>query len=244
MNPSRTDAGGPIKKTMEPPAQTFWRIFKRRERWSLSWHGWLALLLVGTILGAIWVLTVHSFLAPTRREDTKILVVEGWIHEYAIRAAAAEFQSGRYEIIYTTGGPITGTDGATNDYNTAASVGAELLVKCGVERQFVQMTPSHVAGRDRTFGSALALREWFHQHRLAPKSINVLTEDAHARRTRLLFQKALGREVRVGIIAVTDPDYDAHRWWRYSEGVREILGESIAYLYARLFFFPTTEPGR
>jgi len=238
MNPSRADAGGPVKKPTEPSAKTFWRIFKRRERWSLSWHGWLALLLAGAVLGATWVLTVHSFLAPTRRVDTKILVVEGWVHEYAIRAAVAEFQSGHYEKIYATGGPVTGTDGATNDFNTTASVGAELLVKCGVPPQLVQMTPSHVAGRDRTYSSALALRDWFREHQLAPGSINVLTEDAHARRTRLLFQEALGHEVSVGIIAVANPDYDARRWWRYSEGVREILGESIAYVYAKFFFFP------
>ena len=42
----------------------------------------------------------------------------------------------------------------------------------------------------------------------------------------------------IGIIAIPDPDYDARHWWRYSEGVREILGESIAYLYAAWFFRP------
>ena len=33
-------------------------------------------------------------------------------------------------------------------------------------------------------------------------------------------------------------EYDPKRWWCYSEGVREILGETIAYVYARFFFFP------
>jgi hypothetical protein len=44
--------------------------------------------------------------------------------------------------------------------------------------------------------------------------------------------------VKVGIIAIPTPDYEARRWWRYSEGVRAVLGESIAYLYAKLFFHP------
>ena len=42
----------------------------------------------------------------------------------------------------------------------------------------------------------------------------------------------------VGIIAVPNPDYDSSRWWRYSEGVKEVVSESVAYLYARFLFHP------
>jgi uncharacterized SAM-binding protein YcdF (DUF218 family) len=140
--------------------------------------------------------------------------------------------------VYTTGGPIAGSDGATNDFNTAASVGAEWLVKAGVPAGLVQMVPSHVAGRDRTYSAALALKEWFRTNNVTVASVNVLTEDAHARRTRLLFQKAFGKATDIGIIAVQNPDYDPDHWWRYSEGVREILGETIAYLYADFLFHP------
>ena len=216
----------------------FCGLVARRERWGLSRRGWLTLCLMLAAAGIFWLLNIHPFLAPTRRTETKILVVEGWIHEYAIRAAVTEFQNGGYEKIFTTGGPVAGSDGATNDFNTAASVGAERLVQAGAAAGQVQMVPSHVVGRDRTYSSALALREWFRANHLTVPGINVLTEDAHARRTRLLFQEALGREVTVGIVAVANPDYDPARWWRYSEGVREVLGESIAYVYARIFFRP------
>jgi uncharacterized SAM-binding protein YcdF (DUF218 family) len=67
------------------------------------------------------------------------------------------------------------------------------------------------------------------------RSINIVTEATHAHRTRLLFQKALGKHVQVGIIAVPNPDYDKRRWWWYSEGVRDVLGESIASLCQTLF---------
>jgi hypothetical protein len=189
-------------------------------------------------LALIYVFNVHSFLAQTRREDTRVLVVEGWARQFALTAAVEEFHNGHYEMIYTTGGPIAGSDGATNDYDTSASVGADLLVKTGMPADLVQMVPSHVAGRDRTYNSAVALREWFRVHHVNVKSLNVLTEDAHARRTRLLFQEAFGPQVAVGIVSVQDPDYDPKRWWHYSEGVREVLGESIAYLYAKLIFRP------
>ena len=68
-------------------------------------------------------------------------------------------------------------------------------------------------------------------------SINVLTEGAHARRTRLLYQKAFGKNVAVGVVAISNPNYDPTQWWRYSDGVREVIGESIAYVYARFFVY-------
>jgi len=216
----------------------FLGIITRRERWGLSWLGWLILVLAGLLMAILLLLNVQPFLAKTQRVNANILVVEGWIHEYAIRVAAEEFKAGSYQKIFTTGGPLMGTDGYANDFNTSANVGAELLTKVGVPDEFVQMVPSHIAGRDRTYRSAVALRDWFREHNVTVRSINVLTEDAHARRTQLLFQKAFGANVAVGIISVPDPDYDAKHWWRTSEGVREVLDEGIAYVYARIFFHP------
>ena len=217
----------------------FCGIVTRRERWGLSWRGWLVLILAGLLIAVFLLLNIQPFLAKTQRVNANVLVVEGWIHEYAIRSAAEEFKTGSYQKIFTTGGPLVGTDGYTNDFNTSASVGAELLEKIGVSAEFIQMVPSHISGRDRTYSSAIALRDWFREHGMTVRSINVLTEDAHARRTQLLFQKAFGSGVSVGIISIPDPDYDAKHWWRTSEGVREVLDESIAYVYARIFFHPS-----
>src|SRR5206468_5726458 len=129
--------------------------------------------------------------------------------------------------------------GYTNDYQTSASVGAEALKKFGIPEDVIQMVPSHVICRDRTYGSAIALRDWFQEHNVSINAVNVLTEDAHARRTRLLYQKAFGKSVIVGVIAASNPDYRPEHWWRYSDGVREVVGESIAYVYAKLFFYPS-----
>lgn len=224
--------------TAETGSQKCCGIFTRKERWGLSVRGWLVLILLLALAAGGWVFDVQPFLAPTQRVDTKILVVEGWVHQYAIHAAVAEFQAGHYEKIYTTGGPVVGSGGYLNDFNTSASVGAELLVKAGLPASLVQMVPSHVSGRDRTYSSALALREYFQTNGLAVKGFNVLTEDVHARRTWRLFQQAFGEQATVGIVSAPSPEYDPKRWWRYSEGVREILGESIAYLYAVFCFHP------
>jgi len=224
---------------MSKPPKKFWGILTRRERWGLSWRGWLIVILVPVLAAGFLILTVHPFLAITQRVDTDALVVEGWVHEYAILAGMEEFKAGHYPRVYVTGGPVTGSGGYTTDYNTSAHVGATLLRKVGVPAESVQMVPSHLMGRDRTYDSAIALRDWFHEKKMAVGSLNVVTENTHARRTRLLFQEAFGKDVKVGIIAVPNPDYDVKHWWRYSDGVREVTGEVIAYLYARLFFHPS-----
>jgi len=188
-------------------------------------------------------LLVYPFLSITDRTDTNILVVEGWVHPYAIRAGVEEFKNGRYRQVFTTGGPVEGVGHYINDYNTSASVGGELLIKNGVSGELLQMVPSRVMDRDRTYASAVALRTWFREHKITVRSINVLTEDVHARRTRLLFQEALGKNIKVGIIAVSNPDYDRKHWWRYSEGLKDVIGEAIAYVYARLLFYPSDSSG-
>jgi uncharacterized SAM-binding protein YcdF (DUF218 family) len=220
-------------------SKKLWGILRRKECWSLSWRGWLLVTSVGLVAAYFAFLNIHPFLAVTHRVNTNVLVVEGWIPRYAVRGAVEEFKNGSYERIFTTGGPENGNGGYTNDYNTSASVGAEGLKKFGIPKDVIQMAPSHVTDRDRTYSSAIALRDWFREHNTPVHSINVLTENAHARRTRLLYEKALGRNVTVGIIAVSNPDYDPTQWWRYSDGVREVIGESIAYIYARFFFYPS-----
>jgi uncharacterized SAM-binding protein YcdF (DUF218 family) len=218
--------------------RAFAGLLVRKQCWSLSLRGKLLVLLVLASAAVSAFLNLYPFLAVTHRVDTNVLVVEGWVHKYAIRSAVEEFRAGSYQRVFTTGGPVIGSGGYSNDYNTAASVGADLLKELGLPTESVQMAPSHVADRERTYSAAIALRDWFRDHNTAVHSFNVLTEDFHARRTRLLFRKAFGEEIAIGIIAVPNPDYHSKRWWRYSDGVREALGESVAYIYATCFFHP------
>jgi uncharacterized SAM-binding protein YcdF (DUF218 family) len=218
--------------------RALWGLLNRRERWAFSWRGRLVLALALLLVGTLCIRSVYPFLAITHRVHANILVVEGWIHEYAIRAAIKEFQSNQYQRIFTTGGPVVGSGGYINDFRTSASVGADLLEKNGLANGSVQIVPSRITDRDRTYASAVALRNWFRNHNIAVHSINIVTEDLHARRTRLLFQKAFGKEVHVGIIAVANADYPANRWWHYSEGLKDVVSEFAAYLYAKLSFFP------
>jgi len=214
-------------------------LLVHKPRWSLSWRGWLLSLFLVSSIGAIVFFTIHPFLAVTHREKTDILVVEGWILPCTMEAAAGEFTNGGYQRVYTTGGPASGLGKYISDYSTVASIGAGLLHQAGVPADRIQMVPSRASARDRTYNSAMALKLYFQTNHISPSAINVVTEGSHARRTRLLFQKAFGKEITVGIISLPSCDYDPKHWWHYSQGVREVIGESIAYVYARFFFSPS-----
>ncbi len=230
---------GPLEFASSPRQSALGGLLVRQYRWGLSRWAKFFLFIVVLTLAVITFLNVYPFLAVTQRLDTDVLVVEGWVHPYAIRASAEEFQNHSYHRVFTTGGPVVGNGGYINDYQTAASVGADLLKKTRIPPELVQTVPSHVMGRDRTYSSAVALRDWLREHDVQVRSLNIVTEGPHARRTRLLFEKALGSNVAVGVIGVPSPDFDARHWWLYSEGVEEVVNEGVAYLYAKVFFLPS-----
>ena len=93
------------------PRRAIWGLFDRRERWSLSWRGRLIVISALLLVSVLVLKGVYPFLAITHRVDANTLVVEGWINEYAIRAAVKEFQDNRYQRVFTTGGPVEGTGG-------------------------------------------------------------------------------------------------------------------------------------
>lgn len=213
-------------------------LVARRPRWGLSLRGWLVLA-IALAVGALGVArAAYPFLAlTTRTPAADVLIVEGWVHDYVIHAAAGEFQQG-YRVAIATGGPVAGLRLYLNDYSTAAHLGAQRLRREGLPAASVHAAPARAIDRDRTYQAALALRDWLATHGHVVRRLNIVTEDVHARRTRLLFQTALGPEVSVGVIAIPNPSYDAAHWWRYSEGVRAVIGEAISYLYAKFLFFP------
>ena len=75
---------------------------------------------------------------------------------------------------------------------------------------------------------------------LTNASIDIVSIGVHARRSWVLFEKAFS-SVDVGVIAIKPIRYDTTRWWLSSEGVRNVISESIAYLYARFIFSPPSK---
>jgi len=177
----------------------------------------------------------YPFLAMNDPLPGGILVVEGWAPDYGLEAAVDEFRSHKYFKLCVTGFPIE--EGAPlSDYKTYAERGAAVLLRLGLPTNAVQAVPCPAVRQDRTYTSAAALRLWLSTNGFSATNINLVTIGPHARRSRLLFQKAFGRNTTVGIVSVPPREYDPARWWRSSPGFRNVTSEQIAYIYARVLF--------
>lgn len=217
-----------------------WGLLSPRQCLVPTFRGWLVVVLMFSALAIFAVREIHPFLAVTDPLPGGYLVIEGWAPDYALKFAADEFNQDHYQKLLVTGGPLL-WGAPLSEYKTYAEMGAATLVKLGIRTNLVQAVPSKLVLQDRTYASALSLRDWLRtQHAVAIK-VHVLTEGPHARRSRLLFEKALGKGVAVGITAIPLPDYDASHWWRYSAGVRAVIDETVAYIYARILFHPRND---
>ncbi|MFO1313559.1 MAG: hypothetical protein U1F41_16005 [Burkholderiales bacterium] len=214
----------------------FWSHFaRRRERWTLTWPARAIVLMVVGVLALGGIRNLYIFLSPTQPAGGKFLVVEGWMPKFAYRSAASIFREGKYAQIIAVS--VVLEDGfATIDRPTDS--GLESLVAAGVPQGLIAVASYHAIQRDRTYHAALAVREWMRSHGILATSVDIVTLGAHARRSRLLYQEALGDGFRVGVISIEDPRIDPLHWWRTSEGARSVIGETIGYVYARLLFNP------
>lgn len=207
-------------------------LFHRREQWVLTFQGWLVTIVLIIACGLFVLINIHQFLAPNDPIEADALVVEGWMPDHALKQAIKEFENSGYQKLITTGLPLS-KGYYLAQYKNSAELAAATLVALGFNADKLVAVPGPEVKRNRTFASAIALRQWIEKSDLSIKSINLYSFDVHTRRSWLVFRKALAPEIKVGVIAVQPLGYEPKRWWIYSEGVRSILGEAIAYIYAR-----------
>ena len=232
-------------KGKKPAASTektttrFFGLQKRKEKWVMTWRGRFVAGSALAVLGVIFILTAHPFLAITERVDTQYLVIEGWIPNYALEESMEEFKSKPYVKIFTVGAnPLSGV----NIRGGRQCCLVRFLLAwngSGMNPDLIQAVPAHIKYRNRTYQSALALKKWIADNHAPVTSFNLVTLGPHSRRSRLLFEKAFAGSAQVGIISVENREYNPKRWWKYSEGVRELISEGVGYVYARFIFHPS-----
>ena len=212
------------------------RLFRRREMLWPTAAGWLLLIVLPAVIGFLMVQRAHDFLAVTSpAEGATLLVVEGWLSEQELDAATAIFQAGGYTGLAVTGGPIE--DWATlHGYASFAERAADYLRRRGPPPAQVVAVPAPASAQDRTFLTAVALRDWLDRAGRNDFAIDVVSSGTHARRTRRLFRAALGPSVAIGILAVRPSGYDADRWWHSSAGAKAVLGETIGLAWTACCF--------
>ena len=213
-------------------------LLVRREAWGLSLYG--KLLLLAVVSSGAWAClgNLYGFLDVRSPVSSRILVVDGWLPTYDLRKAADQYRDGTYDVVLAVRGvhvlDSVELERPWDDYV------AGILIRAGVPKERVHSVLFPAFQKDRTYFSAVAVGQWCREHGVPLSSLNLVTSGPHARRSRLLFEKALGDQVRVGVVGLDDPTYDAVHWWRSSEGVREVLFEGLAYLYVRCVFTAPT----
>jgi hypothetical protein len=213
------------------------RFIDKRERWGLTLWGGLAVVIVAGVTLLAVVPKIRGFLASENPVRGQILVIEGWIPDYAIPGAVSEFERNGYRLLIAVGGPIT-LGSHVSGFKSYAELARVRLKALGAEDGHIVVLETTDIKKDRTYQSARAVKEWISLNWTELMGLDVYTLGTHARRSRLLYQKVFGDGVAVGVIAASDQSYDSNNWWRSSNGVRTVVGEIIAYLYAAFFFRP------
>jgi uncharacterized SAM-binding protein YcdF (DUF218 family) len=206
------------------------RLVQRRTVWLPTLLGWFLLLVLGCAPAVIWFFCGEGFLAVTDRRPADVLVVEGWIGAEGIRAAYNEFVVGGYKFVVATGG-LTGERWNERRWNYADEA-AEQLTKLGVPKERLLVAASRETEAQRTYEMAVAAHNAV--GRSGIHSINVFTRGAHARRSRLIFEKVFESDISVGVISWKPPIFSDEPWWRSSDRAEDLIKETVGYVFELL----------
>ena len=189
--------------------------------------------------GYLYAKTIFGFLAPNAPIEAQTLVIEGWIPDHGMKIASDYIMRENCKLVIVTGGPLE-RGSFLSGYKTYAELGRATLIKL-TGRQDIVAVSAPLMRKDRTYASALSLKKWLDENHADLTRFNLISSDAHARRSLYLFKEALGEKFSIGVIAAAPEDYDPDRWWSYSAGFRTVVSETIGYLYAMIVFPFTNE---
>lgn len=177
------------------------------------------------------------FLAKQEPVSANILVVEGWLEPSALSQAYAEFRTGHYDLVITTGGPEA--KNFTDQFDSYAEQAAYQLTSLGLSTKNLKVIPTPASAQDRTYLSAVMVRKFIESSPIRDevKAINVFSGDVHSRRTQFLYQQAfLALPIPIGIISATPEAFSLDHWWQTSAGAKTVLVELIGWIYAHCCF--------
>ncbi|MGZ8259925.1 MAG: hypothetical protein ACXWUL_05170 [Caldimonas sp.] len=216
-------------------------LFRRRHVWLPTL--WGALLFVAVALAAALLPRLGGYLAPTEHahggdgRGARTLIVEGWLDDDALGDAAALVRSARYERVVTSGGPIESWR-EVQPWPTYAERAADYLRRHGARETPIVAVPAPALATDRSFLSAVVVRDWSRAQGLALAEVDVFSDGVHARRSRLVYRMAFGSDVEVGIVAATPRRYRLDHWWSTSDGAKAVVGELLALAWTKCCFWP------
>lgn len=194
----------------------------------------LVLLLLGSVpvLVGAGILNIYDFLSVTDRVPARILVVEDWFYQHpSFREVLREYKRGGYDEIIVVGNrEKAGSCRMPGAGNTDLAV--KKLEKLGLDAPVTAVTGPYT-GSERTYHSGLALREYFVRHPEKSGDLNLITQSVHARKSRMLYQAALGERYRVGIVSAKGGRCKGGDLWWLSRGcIKPVVWNIAGYFYA------------
>lgn len=138
-----------FKSIAGPTKHLLFGLLKRHECLIPTWRGLFLLVLIVLTLAFSATVTIHPFLAGADPVEAEVLVVEGWMSDYALEEVKVEFEKNHYRKLFVTGGPLE-SGSHLSEYSSYAHLGAATLIRMGVSASEIQAIPSPSVLRDRT----------------------------------------------------------------------------------------------
>lgn len=151
--------------------------------------------------------------------------------------AVVKFKEGNYSLVLVPGSNMDRSLFFPG-MKTVCEASSVILMYKGIPPEKIVPVYFKKVAKDRTYQSAIAVKNWLKSNKYNHVSLNLFTQSTHARRSWFLYKKATNGEFEIGIIASQPDDYNSKQWWKTSNGVRSVIDETVAYLYATIFFHP------
>lgn len=211
-------------------------LFKRRQIWLPTLWGLIIFIVVLSTLSGLIFRNIAYFLAQQQAINGDILVIEGWLAEPALLTAIDHYKKGNYQLIITTGGPDNRQ--INPEHKTYAEKASAFLLKQGINKTKLVTIPTPESAQDRTYLSAVMVRDWLVTNQQKPYNIDLFSGDVHARRSYQLYKMAFAEKTNIGIIAATPNNFSLKYWWRTSEGAKSVLAETAGLVWINCCFSP------
>lgn len=211
-------------------------LFKRHQLWLPTLWGTIIILLFISTLTLFVFRNIAFFLAQEHPIKGQYLVVEGWISEPALLSAFKQYKLDGYQKLITTGGPITHQINPEH-LNYAAKASAFFLSQ-GLPSSELVTIPTPESAQDRTYLSAVMVRDWFVELGDSHITFDLYSSDVHARRSFQLYNKAFSSKATIGVFSAAPTDFTLKHWWKTSAGAKTILAETAGLIWINCCFSP------
>jgi len=212
------------------------KLIKKQHIWLPTPLGLIVITLVLLSSSIFTLKNLAYYLAQQQSIKSPILIVEGWVSDLALRDAIKHYKTADYKMIITTGGLIK-TRNSTK-HKTYADLAAAYLRNNGLNNSNIKSLSTPESAQNRTFLSAVIVRNWLQKQNIKTKQINVYSQGVHARRTKALYQMAFGDQSKIEINAAKTTEYKLDNWWKSSAGAKAVITETIGLIWVKCCFYP------